>query len=104
MNRVTVEIWLWLGKELGDDFASPSEMRSIREESVAEGTTVRQLLGDLAGRYPPIARSVLDTKTKRLLPNIVVNYNDRVISPHIVHDQVLKDGDKITVLPVYMGG
>jgi len=31
-------------------------------------------------------------------------YNDRVISPHIVHEQVLKDGDKIKVLPVYMGG
>lgn len=104
MNRVTIEIWLWLGRELGDDFASPSEMRSIREESVEEGTRIRQLLDSLAGRYPPIARCVFDTKAKRLLPHIVVNYNDRVISPHIVHDQLLKDGDKITILPVYVGG
>jgi molybdopterin converting factor small subunit len=104
MNRVTIEIWLWLSKELGGDFASPSEMRSIRDESVEEGTTIRQLLDNLAGRYPPIAECVFDTKAKRLLPHIVVNYNDRVISPHIVHDQVLHDGDKITILPVYMGG
>ena len=104
MNRVTIEIWLWLGRELGDDFASPSEMRSIREESVEAGTTVRQLLDNLAGRYPPIAQYIFDAKAKRLLPHIVVNYNDRVISPHIVHDQVLHDGDKITVLPVYVGG
>ena len=104
MNRITIEIWLWLGRELGDDFESPSEMRSIREENVEEGITIGQLLDNLAGRYPPIARSVFDTQAKRLLPHIVVNYNDRVISPHIVHDQVLKDGDKITVLPLYMGG
>lgn len=104
MNRVMIEIWLWLGKELGGDFASPSEMRSMREESVEEGTTIRQLLDNLAGRYPPIAQCVFDTKTKRLLPHIVVNYNDRVISPHIVHDQVLKNGDKVTILPIYAGG
>ena len=104
MNRITIEIWLWLGRELGDDFESPSEMRSIREENVEEGITIRQLLDNLAGRYPPIARSVFDTRGKRLLPHIVVNYNDRVISPHIVYDQVLKDGDKITILPIYMGG
>ena len=104
MNRVTIELWLWLGKELGGDFESPSEMRSIREERVEEGTTIGQLLDNLAGRYPSIAQSIFDTKATRLLPHVVVNYNDRVISPHIVHDQVLNDGDKITVLPVYMGG
>lgn len=104
MNRVTIEIWLWLGKELGSDFESPSEMRSIREESVEEGTTIKQVLDNLAGRYPPIAKSIFDTKGKRFLPHIVVNYNDRVISPHIVHEQVLHDGDRITILPVYVGG
>jgi len=79
-------------------------MRSIREEHVEEGTTIRQLLDILASHYPPIARTIFDTKAKRLLPHVVVNYNDRVISPHVVHNQVLKDGDKITVLPMYMGG
>ncbi len=104
MNRVTVELWLWLGEELGRDFESPSEMRSIRQERVREGTTIGELLINLAGRYPPIAHSIFDTKAKRFLPHVVVNYNDRVISPHLVYDQVLKDGDKVTVLPIYMGG
>jgi sulfur carrier protein ThiS len=104
MNRVTIELWLWLGEELGRDFESPSEMRSIREEGVKEGTTIRQLLENLAVRYPPIAKSIFDTKAKRFFPHVVVNYNDRVISPHNVYDQVLKDGDKILILPVYMGG
>jgi molybdopterin converting factor small subunit len=104
MIRVTIEFWLWLGKDFGGDFVSPSEMRSTREEAVEEGTTIRQLLDNLAGRYPPIARTVFDTKTKRIFPHIVVNYNERVINPHIVHDQILNDGDKITVLPIYAGG
>jgi sulfur carrier protein ThiS len=104
MNQVTIEIWLWLGKELGSDFESLSEMRSIRKESVEKGTTIKQLLDNLAGRYPPVAQSIFDTKEKRFLPHIVVNYNDRVISPHIVHKQVLHDGDRITILPVYVGG
>lgn len=104
MNQVTVEIWLWLGQALGADFESPSEMRSLKRETIEEGTTIRQLLGRLARRYPPIAQTVFDIRAERPYPHVVVNYNDRVISPHIVHDQVLKNGDKVTVLPVYVGG
>ncbi len=104
MNHVTVEIWLWLGKELGGDFKSLSEMRSLKEESVEEGTTIHQLLDRLARRYPPIAQNIFDPKVKDVYTHVVVNYNDQVISPYIVHEQVLRNGDKITVLPVYVGG
>ena len=104
MNRVTIELWMWLGKELGKDFESLSEMRSRREEKVEEGITIRQLFDHLARCYPPIAGEVFDLKEERMYPHVVVNYNDRVISPHIVHDQVLRDGDKITILPMYVGG
>jgi molybdopterin converting factor small subunit len=104
MIRVTIELWLWLGEELGGDFRSPSAMRSIRDEGVEQGMTIRGFLESLAKSYPPIARAVFDMNTGRLYPHVVVNHNDRVISPHIVHDQVLKDGDKITIMPMYMGG
>ena len=104
MNHVTVEIWLWLGKELEEDFESPTEMRSIKEERVAEGVTIGQLLGHLAKRYPPIARHIFDIPVKKLSPNVVVIYNDQVISPHIVHQQILQDGDKVKILPIYAGG
>jgi molybdopterin converting factor small subunit len=104
MNRVTIELWLWLGNELGKDFESPSKMRSVREETVENGTTIWQLLQDLARRYPPIAEKIFDIKERRIYPHVVVNYNDRVINPHIVHDQVLRDGDKITIFPIYAGG
>lgn len=104
MNRVTIELWLWLGNELKGDFESPSEMRSIKEEAVKEGTTILQLLNNLARRYPAFSEKVFDIEKGKLHPYVVVNYNDQVISPHVVQDQVLKDGDKITILPMYMGG
>jgi sulfur carrier protein ThiS len=104
MNRITIELWLWLGKEMGEDFNSPSEMRSVREEEVNEGTTIRQLLYDLAKRYSPIAQNIFNINDKKIFPHVVMTYNDMVISPHIVHDQILGNGDKITILPMYMGG
>ncbi len=104
MNRIRIELWLWLSKELKGDFESPSEMRSVKEAKVEEGTTIREFLDDLAERYPIIACKVFDKEAKKLYPHIVLNYNDQVTNPHIVHDQVLRDGDKITILPMYTGG
>jgi molybdopterin converting factor small subunit len=104
MNRVTIELWLWLGNELRGDFKSVSEMRSVKEENVEEGTTIRQLLDHLAKCHPPIAEKVFDLTEKTVYPYVIVNYNDRVISPYEVYDKVLKDGDKITILPMYVGG
>lgn len=104
MGKVTVELWLWMGEELKGDFERLSEMRSKREEPVEEGMTIRTLLESLAKRHPAIARVVFDLRWKKIYPHVVINYNDRVINPHIVHDQALKDGDKITILPMYVGG
>ena len=81
-----------------------SEMRSLKEESIEEGTTIHQLLDNLARCYPAIAQNIFDPDVKKVNPQVVVNYNDQVISPYVVHEQVLRDGDKITVLPVYVGG
>ena len=104
MNSVTVELWLWLGGELKGDFESLSEMRSVRREVVEEGTTIGQLLNHLANRYDPFRQKVFDILEKRLHPQVVLTYNDRVISPHDLYEQVLKDGDKITIMPLYTGG
>jgi len=104
MNRVTIELWLWLGKELKGEFQTPSEMRAIKEVHVEEGTTIRDLLDNLAKHYSPIARAVFDRQEKRVYRHVVVNYNDQVTNPHNVHEKVLKDGDKITIFPIYTGG
>jgi sulfur carrier protein ThiS len=104
MIQVTIELWLWLGNELKGDFECPSEMRCARVENTDEGTTVRKFLGDLAKSYLPISKSVFDIETQELFPDVVINYNDQVISPNQVYNRTLKNGDRITILPLAGGG
>ncbi len=104
MNRVTIELWLWLGNELKGDFECASEMRSVRTEDVDDGTTIGGFLASLAKRYFPIARSVFDIQGQKLYPEVVMNYNDRVINPDRMYDRILKNGDRITLLPLAGGG
>lgn len=104
MNRVTIELWLWLGEQLKGDFESPSAMRSLREEVVEEGTTIGDLLDKLANRFEPIGKQVFDIQQHRLLETLIATYNEQVISPDNFYQQILRDGDKITILPVYTGG
>ena len=104
--HIHVEIWMWLGEELGSDFQPLSSMRSAKEMDVEEGVTVSQLLDRLAARYPPIRKKIFNREKKSLYPNLSVigTHDGQVISPFQVENTALKDGDKITVLPLYVGG
>ena len=104
--RIQVELWMWLGKKLGGDFQSPSEMRSIMEIDVEEGTTVKKLFDQLANRYPPIAKEIFDRENHGFHPNltVMVTFKGQVLSFSGVNDSTLKDGYKIMVLPLYAGG
>ncbi len=102
--RVTVELWLWLGNELKGEFESPSDMRSLRVEVVNEGTRIGDLLCAFASRYGAIGQKVFDLKEKRLHADLVMTYNDELFNPHTALEQRLKDGDKLTIFPLYSGG
>lgn len=104
MIRVTVELWMWLGKEIGGDFKSPSEMRSVLEVGVENGVTIRRLFENLADRYRLIEKKIFNRENETFCSNVVVVLNDRVITPYRVYETVLKDGDKIMILPIYTGG
>jgi sulfur carrier protein ThiS len=79
-------------------------MRSVRVEDVEDGTTIRTFLEHLAKRYFPIARSVFDIQGQKIYPEVVMNYNDRVVNPDRMYDRILKNGDRITILPLAGGG
>jgi molybdopterin converting factor small subunit len=104
--RIQVELWLWLNKELGGEFQSPSEMRSLTEMEVENGTTVRNLFDRLADRYPVIGQKVFNRENRKFYPNlsVILTSKDEVISPYSGEDNVLQDGDKIKILPIYVGG
>jgi len=103
---IRIELWMWLGNNLGGGFQALSEMRSFREMDVEEGLTVTQLLDRLAAQSPVIEEKVFDRKNRKLLPNlsVVVTHDGLAVSPFDVEKSKLKDGYKITVLPLYVGG
>jgi molybdopterin converting factor small subunit len=104
MNRITIELWLGISEEFKGDFQPLSEIRTGRVEEVEDETTIWQLLEYLARSNVHFARKIFDRDTKSLYPNLVLNYNDQVISFHEAYDKILKHGDKITILPMYAGG
>jgi molybdopterin converting factor small subunit len=104
--RIRVELWMWLGNDPGGGFQALSEMRSFREMDVEEGLTVIQILDGLAAQCPVIGEKIIDRKNRNLLPNlnVVVTDNGLMVSPFEVDKTPLKDGYKITILPLYVGG
>ncbi len=104
MISVKVEFWLWMGEGLGKDFHSPSDMRSTLDMSAQDGTTIMGLFAHLADRYRPIGEKIYNREKRDFYPNLVVSINERVVSPNEIDKRILEDGDKVTVLPMYMGG
>ena len=79
-------------------------MCSFREEEIEDGITIRNFFDSLAKSYQPIREKIFERGKNSFYPEVIVTLNDRIISPHEVYDRVLKDGDKIAVLPMFMGG
>ncbi len=102
--KVKVELWLWLGRELGRDFRSLSSMRSELEVNLEEDSKIVEFFDQLAERYPVIGEKVFNREKQIFYENIVVTFNEKVMSPYKIYETKLKEGDKIIVLPVYTGG
>ncbi len=104
MVRVRLEIWMWMGKDLGSDFQPLSEMGSVLDAGLEGGTTVRAFFRGLSGQYPPIGQKVFSRETDQFYSNVVVTLNDRVVGLNELYDRILQEGDKIKVVPMYVGG
>jgi len=101
MVRVKVEFWMWSGKEVGPDFESPTDKRAALNLRVADGTTVRALFEDLE-RYPLVKQEIFSGR--HFHPDINLAMNSLVMGHDELYDRVLTDGDRISVLPMYVGG
>jgi molybdopterin converting factor small subunit len=104
--RVQIELWLWLSDQLEPDFQKLSPMRSAKEVEVEEGVTALELFDRLAAKYPLLAEKLFDRNNKKLRPNlsVIVTHNEIVLSPFNLEKDSLKDGCKITIMPIYVGG
>ena len=101
MVRVRVEFWMWSGKELGPDFESPTDQRATLTVRAEDGTTVRALFQELE-RYPMVKSKIFSNRTFQ--PEINLALNSLVMGHDELYDRVLTDGDRISVLPMYVGG
>ncbi len=102
MVHVKVEFWIQSGgaKEWGLDFESIAERRPTLNLSLADGTTVRALFQGLE-RYPVVKRHIFSDHAFH--PDITLTLNSQVMGFDEVYGQVLGDGDRISVLPMYAG-
>ena len=103
MIKVKVELLGGIVKELEEKFHSPSKIRAILEVDVEEGITTRQLFVNLAERYKAIGKKIFDKEKRAFSQNVVVIFNDRIISSNAL-EIALRDGDKLLILPIYVGG
>lgn len=102
MVKVRVEFWMWQGKELGPEFVSSTDARARLETDVAEGTTVRQLFEQLAERYPIIEAKVFSDH--QLQKYMIATLNHEGMAREELMEKVLRDGDVIAAMPIYVGG
>jgi sulfur carrier protein ThiS len=102
--RIRLEIWLRLGKDLGKDFQRLSDTCYVLEEETGDGVTVRNFFGCLADKEQLIQEKIFKSGEDIFYPEVVVTLNDLIISPEELYERILKDGDKITVLPMFAGG
>ncbi len=69
----------------------------------ATGSTVGELLADLAGKYPGIRTQVLTAEGQlHKFVNIYVNDDDVRYIGRL--DAAVKDGDQVSILPAVAGG
>lgn len=104
MVKIRLELWLRLGKELGEEFHWISDSCALLEKEIEEGTTVRNFFEELSEKYSIFQERIFEREKGRISPEVVVTLNDRIIDPSELYDRILGDGDKITLLPMFSGG
>ncbi|MAG35985.1 MAG: hypothetical protein CL878_07055 [Dehalococcoidia bacterium] len=100
MDRVRVEVMSWLSRYL--DTGRPS--RVILEQDVGDGTTVRQLLEEIASDNQEFREVLFDATTGRLSGHIGLILNGRFLELAGGLEAELKPGDVVRLMPGFSGG
>jgi molybdopterin converting factor small subunit len=98
VTTVPVEIVGWPSRFVGGDGAT----RSLFEEPLADGATVRSVLRGLSGRFPDLEAALWHGRD--LGEHIEILVNDAVLGIEHDIDSRLAPGDRIALLAQFMGG
>ncbi len=92
--KISVEIAFSFKHELGEDY---------RTLEIRDGTTVRDAMAELGRRYPAVEGRLFDEEGKiRRNINALINGGNARFRQRF--DTVLRDGDRLTILPPVGGG
>lgn len=78
--------------------------RVTLNEDVSQETTIRDLIRLVGDRNAKFGDLVFESDGKEITRFVVISLNGRVITTKEQLDQYLKDGDMITMHPVFAGG
>jgi molybdopterin converting factor small subunit len=97
--KVTVEILGWLAAACGYNQSSSLPI----EESVKEGSTVEELILQIARRDPVFRKAIFESDSK-IQGYISFVLNGQILGQPVFLEARLKDGDKVMLLPAIDGG
>jgi molybdopterin converting factor small subunit len=99
MNTIRLEILPWLSGSLSENGAT----RAVLQWDIASGTTVRDVLDQLAAQHPPFARILYDDRGQ-VATHISVIVNNRLYELAGGLEAELRAGDVVCLLPAFSGG
>ena len=101
MGKISLELLSLLADEL-DETAGNTKI--VLEVQNGDKTTVRDVLKEVARRYPRFANSVYDAKLDKLSERVSVFLNGDSLLEAEGLNTPLRDNDILTLLPMIEGG
>ena len=100
MGKVQLKMLPWIASMLNKQ----SSGWFILEKEIEEGTTIGDLLVDLASSHTGFRKVVFNPDAGKVGDQVVVFLNDSHLQDSAVAKARLNDGDIITLVHVYAGG
>jgi len=100
MGMVQLKIPPWIASMLN----TPSSDWLILEKEIGKGTTIGNLLSELALSSSEFKKTVFDPDTGKSSGQVMVFLNNSILHYSDIAETKLNDGDSIMLFPVYLGG
>ena len=100
MEGVRLEIFPWLSRYLGE----ADDRRAVIEREISEGTTVGDVLAELASRNQALGAVLFGDGSGRLAGHISVILNGHFLEVKGGLEAPVRRGDIVRVFPGYSGG
>lgn len=97
---VEVEVVPWLTRFFGTD----NGRRIKLQRDLRPGETVEAFLRRLGQDYPELGQALWDPQTGELGEHIEIVINDAVLGIDQQVDTPLRPGERVTLVPAYIGG